>query len=181
MDLMGQWVLGMQGPSSTSGKGLAPEDIGIFSFPIVPGGKGKATDTLGGINGFLVTKTAPKETVDFLNFFSQEKYAKEAAATGGYIPVYKGAEAAIKDPLVKHLADDLAMTTYHQNFLRSGSRTLGRSGHQRYLGRGRSRRNEARGRRRRDSRGGRPTVESWSERSSRTSPFTRARSIPATR
>jgi raffinose/stachyose/melibiose transport system substrate-binding protein len=116
MDLMGQWVLGMQGPSSTNGKGLAPEDIGIFSFPIVPGGKGKATDVLGGINGFLVTKTAPKETVDFLNFFSQEKYAKEAAATGGYIPVYKGAEASIKDPLVKHLADDLAVTTYHQNF-----------------------------------------------------------------
>jgi raffinose/stachyose/melibiose transport system substrate-binding protein len=116
MDLMGQWVLGMQGPSSTNGKGLAPEDIGIFSFPIVPGGKGNATDVLGGINGFLVTKTAPKETVDFLNFFSQEKYAKEAAATGGYIPVYKGAEAAIKDPLVKHLADDLAVTTYHQNF-----------------------------------------------------------------
>jgi raffinose/stachyose/melibiose transport system substrate-binding protein len=116
MDLMGQWVLGMQGPSSTSGKGLAPEDIGIFSFPILPGGKGKPTDILGGINGFLVTKTAPKETVDFLNFFSQENYAKEAAATGGYIPVYKGAESAIKDPLVKHLADDLAATTYHQNF-----------------------------------------------------------------
>ena len=57
-----------------------------------------------------------KETVDFLNFFSQEKYAKEAAATGGYIPVYKGAESAVKDPLVKHLADDLAVTTYHQNF-----------------------------------------------------------------
>ncbi len=116
MDLMGQWLLGMQGPSSTSGKGLAPEDIGILSFPIVPGGKGKATDTLGGINGFLVTKTAPKETVDFLNFFSQEKYAKEAAAEGAYIPVYKGAESAISDPLIKHLADDLAVTTYHQNY-----------------------------------------------------------------
>src|SRR5262249_30134383 len=106
MDLMGEWLIGMQGPSSTDGKGLAEGDIGTFSFPIGPGGKGKATDTLGGVHAFLVTKTAPPEAVDFLKFFSQEKYAKEAAATGAYIPVYKGAEAEIKDPLVKRVADD---------------------------------------------------------------------------
>ena len=52
----------------------------MLSFPTLPGGKGKATDTLGGVNGLLVTKTAPPEAVDFLKFFSQEKYAKEAAA-----------------------------------------------------------------------------------------------------
>ena len=116
MDLMGEWVLGMQAPNSASGKGLPAEDIGILSFPVVPGGKGKATDTLGGIHGWLVTKTAPKEAVDFVNFFSQEKYAKAAAAAGAYIPVYKGAEASITDPAVKHIATDLAATTYHQNF-----------------------------------------------------------------
>jgi raffinose/stachyose/melibiose transport system substrate-binding protein len=116
MDLMGEWLLGMQGPMSTTGKGLPPEDIGVLSFPIVPGGKGKATDTLGGVHAWLVSKTAPAEAVDFLKFFSQEKYAKEAAATGAYIPVYKGAEASIKDPLSKLLADDLAKTTWHQNF-----------------------------------------------------------------
>jgi raffinose/stachyose/melibiose transport system substrate-binding protein len=116
MDLMGQWLLGMQAPNSASGKGLAEEDIGILSFPVVAGGKGKATDTLGGINGWLVTKTAPAEAVDFLKFFSQEKYAKEAAAAGAYIPVVKGANAVITDPLFKRLADDLAATTYHQNY-----------------------------------------------------------------
>jgi raffinose/stachyose/melibiose transport system substrate-binding protein len=116
MDLMGEWLLGMQGPSSASGKGQAADNIGMLPFPTVPGGKGKATDTLGGVNGWLVTKTAPKEAVDFLNFFSQEKYAKAAAAVGAYIPVYKGAESAIKDPLVKDIADDLAKTTYHQNY-----------------------------------------------------------------
>src|SRR5580698_1124559 len=84
IELMGEWLIGMQAPNSASGKGQPEEDIGIFSFPIVQGGKGKATDTLGGVNGFLVTKTAPKEAVDFLKFFSQEKYAKEAAASGGY-------------------------------------------------------------------------------------------------
>ena len=116
MDLMGQWFLGMQAPNSASGKGVPAEDIGILAFPTLPDGKGKATDTLGGINGFLVTKTAPPETVDFLKFFSQKKYAEEAGATGAYIPVVKGAETAITDPLQRRLADDLAKTTYHQNY-----------------------------------------------------------------
>jgi len=116
MDLMGQWLLGMQAPNSTSGKGLSEDDIGILTFPVIPGGKGKATDTLGGINGWLVTKTAPPEAVDFLKFFSQEKYAHEAAATGAYIPVVKGTEQAITNPLFRRLADLLAATTYHQNY-----------------------------------------------------------------
>jgi raffinose/stachyose/melibiose transport system substrate-binding protein len=116
MDLMGQWLLGMQGPNSTSGKGIAPEDIGILSFPVVPGGKGKATDTLGGINGWLVSKSAPPEAVDFLKFFSQKKYGDEAAAKAAYIPVNKGSESEFTDPLFKRLADDLSKTTYHQNY-----------------------------------------------------------------
>src|SRR5271165_3961037 len=116
MDLMGQWLLGMQGPNSASGKGLPPEDIGILSFPIVPGGKGAATDTLGGINGWLVSKSAPPEAIDFLKYFSQEKYAKEAAAKAAYIPVVMGSESAFTDPLFKRLADDLSKTTYHQNY-----------------------------------------------------------------
>ena len=116
MDLMGQWLLGMQAPNSASGKGLAGDDIGILSFPTVPGGKGKATDTLGGINGWLVAKSAPPEAVDFLKFFSQAKYADEAAKTGAYIPVVNDAEAHFTDPLFKRMASDLAETTYHQNF-----------------------------------------------------------------
>ena len=87
------------------------------AFPVLTGGKGKATDTLGGIHGFLVTKSAPPEAIDFLKFFSQEKYAKEAAASGGYIPIYKGAETAIKDHLFREIADILSKSTYHQNFL----------------------------------------------------------------
>ncbi len=117
MDLMGEWLVGMQASTSASGKGLPIDDIGVMSFPIVQGGKGKATDTLGGVNGFLVTKTAPDAAVDFLKFFSQDKFAKEAAEKGAYIPVVKGADADIKNPLIKKVADELAATTYHQNFL----------------------------------------------------------------
>ena len=116
MDLMGQWLLGMQAPNSASGKGLPEDDIGILSFPTLPGGKGKATDTLGGINGWLVSKSAPPEAIDFLKFFSASKYADEAAKTSAYIPVVKGAEANFTNPLFKRLASDLATTTYHQNY-----------------------------------------------------------------
>ena len=63
-----------------------------------------------------MSKSAPPEAVDFLKFFSQEKYAKEAAAKAAYIPVVKGAESAFTDPLFKRLAADLAKTTYHQNY-----------------------------------------------------------------
>lgn len=116
MDLMGQWLLGMQAPNSASGKGLSQDDIGILSFPLLPGGKGKETDTLGGINGWLVAKSAPPEAVDFLKFFSQDKYADKAAELGAYIPVNKGAAAHFADPLFKRLASDLADSTYHQNY-----------------------------------------------------------------
>jgi raffinose/stachyose/melibiose transport system substrate-binding protein len=116
MDLMGSWLLGMQGPNSSNGKGLAASDIGVLPFPTLPGGKGEIGDTLGGVHAFLVTKTAPPEAIDFLKFFSQEKYAKAAAAAGAYIPVVNGAESELKDPLVKGIAEILAKTHYHQNF-----------------------------------------------------------------
>ena len=116
IDLMGEWLLGMQGPSSTSGKGLPESDIGVMSFPLVPGGKGKATDVLGGVHAFLVTKTAPPEAVDFLKFFSQEKYAKDAAEQGAYIPVYKDMAQYIKDPVMRELAEDIEKSAWHQNF-----------------------------------------------------------------
>ena len=47
-------------------KGISDDNLGWFDFPTVAGGKGDPTDTLGGINGWLVTKGAPKETVEFL-------------------------------------------------------------------------------------------------------------------
>ena len=116
MDLMGSWLLGMQGANAADGKGLAESDIGVMPFPSLPGGKGEAGDTLGGVHAFLVSKTAPPEAVDFLKFFSQAKYAKDAAAAGAYIPVVDGASADIKNPLVRQIAEMLAKTKYHQNF-----------------------------------------------------------------
>ena len=116
-DLMGNWLLGMQGPNATNGKGLAASDIGMIGFPTLAGGKGQATDTFGGMQGFLVTKGSPKEAVDFLKFFSSPDEQSKAAAAGVYIPAVKGTDAAIKDPLIKQIAVNIANSTWHQNFL----------------------------------------------------------------
>ncbi len=117
MTLMGNWILGMQGPNATDGKGIPPDQLGMMPFPTVPGGKGKATDTLGGINGFLVTKDAPDQAIDFLKYFETVEAQKGAAEKGLYVPAVIGTEKLIKDPFVSQIATDIGSSTWHQNFL----------------------------------------------------------------
>jgi len=70
--------------------GVPDDKLGWFPFPTVPGGKGDTSDTLGGLNGWLVTKGSPKETADFLRFFSEAENQRQAAKRGFYIPVVQG-------------------------------------------------------------------------------------------
>ena len=97
-------------------KGLPNEQIGWLNFPTVPGGKGLATDTLGGIVGWVVGKGAPAATVPFLQSFVSLDVQSKLAAAGYIIPVVKGADAAITDPFQRRIAEELANSTYHQNF-----------------------------------------------------------------
>src|SRR3954467_394961 len=96
--------------------GLGPDKIGWFDFPVVPGGKGEPTDTLGGINGWLITKGAPPEATDFLKFFISKDVQTRLAAAGCLVPAVKGAEAGLTSAFMKHIADNLAKSNYHQNF-----------------------------------------------------------------
>jgi raffinose/stachyose/melibiose transport system substrate-binding protein len=96
--------------------GLSDDKIGWFNFPVVPGGKGEATDTLGGINGWLVTKGAPKEAVAFLKAFVSDDVQKRLAAGNYIIPTYLGAEEALGSAFMRNIAKNLAASKYHQNF-----------------------------------------------------------------
>lgn len=98
------------------GKGLAAENIGRFAFPAVEGGAGAATDTLGGLNGWAVTKNAPAEALDFLRYFTNAQNERTMAGSGMIIPVAVGAEDGVTDPLVRASADQLAASTWHQNY-----------------------------------------------------------------
>ena len=105
-----------QANAAADGKGLAHDNVGVIPFPTVSGGKGLATDTMGGINAWLVSHNAPPQTEDFLNLLTSVKYQTATAATGIYLPAVPAANAAIADPLLKVSADELARSTYHQNY-----------------------------------------------------------------
>ena len=96
--------------------GLSDDKIGWFNFPTVPGGKGEASDTLGGVNGWLVTKGAPKEAVEFVKFFISDSVQKRLAQGNYLIPTFKGAESGLGSPFMRNIAQNIVASKYHQNF-----------------------------------------------------------------
>jgi len=96
--------------------GIPDDKLGFFDFPTVPGGKGAASDTLGGINGWLITKGAPKAAVDFVKHFVSKDVQSRLAGANFLIPVVKGADAGIGNAFMRNVAQNLARSGYHQNF-----------------------------------------------------------------
>lgn len=96
--------------------GVATENLGRFPFPAVEGGEGEVTDTLGGLNGWAVTRNAPPEALDFLQYLTNAESERAMAEVGMLIPVAVGAEDGVKDPLLAQSAAQLAASTWHQNY-----------------------------------------------------------------
>lgn len=116
IDLMGNWLLGGQAENSASGTGLPMEQIGFVNFPTIPGGKGQASETLGGIGGFLITKGSPPEALDFMKYFTSPEAQNKAAAEGFYVPAVKGTDAVITNPLIAEVSRNVAAAPWHQLF-----------------------------------------------------------------
>jgi raffinose/stachyose/melibiose transport system substrate-binding protein len=115
--LMGDWDIGAQAGNSASGEGLSEEQLGFFSFPAVADGAGQATDTLGGINGFVFGADAPDEAVQFLQYFANPENQLEAGKQDLYIPLAVGADAGIANPIRAQISRNLAESQWHQIFL----------------------------------------------------------------
>jgi raffinose/stachyose/melibiose transport system substrate-binding protein len=116
IDLMGNWLLGTQKENAADGKGLPVDQIGFVNFPTIPGGKGNASETLGGIGGFLITEGAPPEALDFMKFFTSPEQQKVAAEQGFYVPAVKGTDAVITNPLIAEVSRNVAASPWHQLF-----------------------------------------------------------------
>lgn len=116
MMLMLNGLLNTMRANAADKVGIPDDKLGWFAFPSVPGAKGAPDDTLGGMNGWLVTKGSPKEAAEFLRFLLDAQNQRSAAERGFYIPVVKGAPDALKRPILRQLGDNVAKSGYHQLF-----------------------------------------------------------------
>jgi raffinose/stachyose/melibiose transport system substrate-binding protein len=110
--LMGTWDLTEGRANSTSKKGLSNDQMGWFFLPEVKDGKGKANDIFASVDGWLVTKDAPKETVDFFKVWLGKDTQTKLAAGGFFIPMVKGTAEVIKDPFLHAIAQEVATTNW---------------------------------------------------------------------
>lgn len=113
----GTWDYGRHRALSTSKVGIPDEQLGWYAFPAVEGGAGDPTDTLGGINTWLVAEGADDATIDFLKFFTTKTVQEDLAARGYLIPVVKGAGTQIPNPFFAQIAENIGLSEYHQLFL----------------------------------------------------------------
>lgn len=101
MELMGAWNVGVIADLTPDKKPLS--DLGWFPFPAVDGGKGGAGAMMGGLDAYSCSAEAPKECAEFLNFFSQKKYAELYADAYETIPANTEAQGAVKQEALKDI------------------------------------------------------------------------------
>lgn len=116
MYLMGDWLYGAQKENSASGQGLSDDQMGIASFPQVEGGAGDPTDTLGGIQGWLLSKNASDEDVKFLEWYLSKPVMERFAEAGFFIPIAAGAADAFTNPFKKQVGNNISNANWHALF-----------------------------------------------------------------
>ncbi|WAJ27415.1 extracellular solute-binding protein [Antarcticirhabdus aurantiaca] len=106
-----------QAAAAADGKGIPREGLGTFPFPAVSGGASQGSETFGGVNCWAVSRNASDEAIAFVRWFSGPEAQRVMAENGMLIPAAAGADAGIKDPIVKGFAEELGRSSYHQIFL----------------------------------------------------------------
>lgn len=116
LHLMGNWDYGVARENSESGNGIPDEGIQFINFPSVEGGAGNATDTLGGINGWIFHKDAPDEAVEFMQWYQSAEIQKRFAAASAYIPIVAGSSEGLTNSFLKTVSENVAGTDWHAIF-----------------------------------------------------------------
>lgn len=116
MILMGDWNYQESKTNSTSKQGVADDKLGFFAFPSLSDEKGKPTDTLGGINGWVFSKNAPDAAVDFMVWYQGADNLAKFAKGGFYIPINAKAAESLANPFQQQVAKNINASTYHAIF-----------------------------------------------------------------
>jgi raffinose/stachyose/melibiose transport system substrate-binding protein len=117
MDLMGQW-----GPGAFAAQlGLdnavdLPWNLGWAPFPEVAGGAGVPTEGFGGVDGFVVGKDAPPETVEFLKYIVSPDVQRQISIDQP-LPANRQAADAVTDPNQLAVFEGLSASTFLQQYL----------------------------------------------------------------
>ena len=111
---MGTWDIIEGRSDAADGKGLPDEKLRWIFFPEVKGGKGHANDIFASVDGWLVVKEAPKETVDFMRVWLGKEIQNKLAEGGFDIPMVKGTADVIKDPFLKVIAAEVGKSEWIQ-------------------------------------------------------------------
>ncbi len=114
MLMHGSWFVRQNPAVAADKKGLSPEQMGLLGFPILPDGKGLASERQVNLNGWLVSKGAPKLAVDFLKYFLSQPVASELAAGGFIVPPNVNTWSNLTHPMLRDAARNLASASYLQ-------------------------------------------------------------------
>ena len=120
MLMHGTWFVRQNPSFAADKKGLAADKMGFIGFPMIPGGRGTAKETQVNINGWLVSKGAPKIAVEFLQHFLDTEAQGELAAAGFIVPANLAARDRLEHPIMKQAANSIAS----MDFLQTGYNTL---------------------------------------------------------
>src|ERR1700749_2021749 len=115
MELMGAWDPGTIATLTPNQKPLP--DLGWFPFPAVPGGAGGPTAMMGGIDGYSVSPSAPKEAFQFLEFLLTTPQQQAYATAFITLPVNKAAQSVVTDSVSVSALQALNKASYTMQFL----------------------------------------------------------------
>lgn len=105
--MYGTWYFRLNPTLAADKVGLPLEKMEFIGIPDVPGGAATDKEAIGQLNGWLFTKGASNEAVEFMEFFLGAKYQSELAEGGFIIPVSLQAQSKVSHPIQQRVAKEI--------------------------------------------------------------------------
>lgn len=92
------------------------DNLGLFVFPTIEGGKGTTGEILGGGNAYSISASTkhPDEAFDLIHALTDKEFGQDSVDVASTVSGVKGVN--ISEPLIKKVEDLLVNSTYIQNY-----------------------------------------------------------------